>query len=76
VLIRARATENHVWLVTSAYGNPSQIIDPEGTVLATTDLKESGVAVAEIDLNSRPYLSPWLGDMRARFFKEHREDLR
>jgi predicted amidohydrolase len=74
VLMKARAVENHVYLVACCYGNPSAIIDPEGRVLA--EAKEEGVAVAEIDLSQRPYATEWLGDMRARFFKEKREELR
>jgi predicted amidohydrolase len=76
-LMKARAIENHVYLVTCAYGNPSWVIDPEGQVLA--EAKEGDAktyAVAEVDLTQRPYYNIWLGDMRARFFKEHREDLR
>jgi predicted amidohydrolase len=76
-LMKARAIENHVWLVTSCYGNPSWIIDPEGKVQAEAKEGEGeGVAAAEVDLSQRPYDTEWLGDMRARFFKEHREDLR
>ncbi len=77
-LIRARAIENQVFLVTSGYDVPSWIIDPEGKTLAEApgaDGKGSGVAVAEVDLNHR-YVDPWLGNVRARFIKEHREDLR
>ena len=33
------------------------------------------MAVAEVDLNKRRD-TPWLGDMRAQFMKEHRDDLR
>jgi predicted amidohydrolase len=76
-LMKARAIENHVYLATCAYGNPSWIIDPEGQVLAEAkDGDNKGFAVADIDLSQRPYYHVWLGDMRARFFKEHREDLR
>lgn len=76
-LMKARAMENHVYLVTCAYGNPSWVIDPEGQVLAEAkDGDGKGFAVAEIDLSQRPYYHVWLGDMRARLFKEHREDVR
>jgi predicted amidohydrolase len=74
VLMKARALENHVYLVASCYGNPSAIIDPEGRVLA--EAKGEGIAVADIDLSQRPYATEWLGDMRARFFKEKRQELR
>jgi predicted amidohydrolase len=75
-LMKARAIENHVFLVTCAYGNQSWIVDPNGEVVATTaDEAGKEIAVADVDLSHR-YLDGWLGDMRARFFKEHREDLR
>jgi predicted amidohydrolase len=74
VLMKARALENHVYLVACCYGNPSAIIDPEGRVLA--EAKDEGIAVADIDLSQRPYATEWLGDMRGRFFKEKREELR
>ncbi len=77
-LIKARAIENHVFLVTSGYDVPSWIIDPTGKVLAEAwkaDASEGGIAVAEIDLNRR-YVDPWDGNLRALFIKQHREDLR
>lgn len=77
-LMKARAIENHVFLVSCGYGARSWIIAPDGEVLAEAAEQGEGnsqIAVAEIDLNRR-YLDPWLGDMRARFFKEHRDDLR
>lgn len=77
-LIRARAIENHVFVVTSGYDVPSWIISPEGKTLAEASQasgEEGGVAIAEVDLNHR-YVDPWLGNVRARFIKEHREDLR
>jgi predicted amidohydrolase len=77
-LIRARAIENQVFVVTSGYDVQSWIIDPEGKTLAVAspvEGEESAIAVAEVDLNRR-YVDPWLGNMRARLMKEHREDLR
>jgi len=77
-LMKARAIENHVFLVSSGYDVPSWIIDPEGKVLAAASEEnesQGAIAVAEIDLNRR-YVEPWLGDMRARFIKEHRDDAR
>jgi len=64
--------------VSSGYDVPSWIIDPEGKVLAAASEEnesQGAIAVAEIDLNRR-YVEPWLGDMRARFIKEHRDDAR
>jgi len=77
-LMKARAIENSVFLVSSGYDVPSWVIDPQGTVLAEASAADGGegaIAVARIDLNRR-YVDPWLGNMRARFVKEHREDLR
>jgi predicted amidohydrolase len=77
-LIKARAIENQVFMVTSGYDVPSWIIAPDGKILAEAsgqDGKEGAIATAEIDLNRR-YEDPWVGNVRARFLKEHREDLR
>lgn len=77
-LMKARAIENQVFLVSSGYDVGSWVIDPEGKIVSEARKQGDGdsyIAVAEIDLGRR-YLSPWLGDMRARFSKEHREDLR
>jgi predicted amidohydrolase len=76
-LIKARAIEDHVFVVTSGYDVPSMIVDPEGTVLATARASGKGkgeVAVAEIDLNRR-YVDHWDGYMRAVLMKERRDDL-
>jgi predicted amidohydrolase len=72
-LVRARAIENHLFLVESSYGSPTQILDPEGNQLALA-AQIGTAAVATLDLNRR-YKDPWLGDMRARMMKEHRGDL-
>jgi predicted amidohydrolase len=72
VLARARAIENHVFLVSSGYDHPSRIIDPAGEVLANAE--HGAIALATIDLNKR-YAHKWLGDMRARFRKELRLDV-
>ena len=77
-LMKARAIENHVFLVSCGYDAPSWIVDPQGKVLAEASSKggdENAIAVAEVDLNHR-YAEPWLGDMRARFVKEHRDGVR
>lgn len=69
----ARAIENHLFLVSSGYDYPTEIVDPDGKTVASAPAKP-GVAVAEIDLNHR-YTEPWLGHMRDRFFVELRADV-
>lgn len=67
-LMQARALENHVYLVTAGYDCETAIINPVGEVLHSTTT--SGVfKTVTVDL-SRRWIQPWLGDMRARFFKE------
>jgi len=71
-LMKARAAENHVYLVSAGYDVETSILDPKGEVLYAT--KEPGAfKTVEIDLNER-LLDPWLGDMRGRFYKEFRWD--
>jgi predicted amidohydrolase len=71
---KARAIENHVFLASSGYDYPTYIMDPDGETLASaTD--PGTAAVATIDLNRR-YVDKWLGNMRARFMKELRLDLK
>jgi predicted amidohydrolase len=69
----ARAIENHLFLISSGYDYPTEIVDPDGKTVASAPEKP-GVAVAEIDLNHR-YTEPWLGNMRDRFFFELRADV-
>jgi predicted amidohydrolase len=69
----ARAIENHLFLVSSGYDYPTEIVDPDGKTVASAPEKP-GVATAEIDLNRR-YTEPWLGNMRDRFFYELRTDV-
>ena len=69
----ARAIENHLFVVSSGYDYPTEIVDPDGKTVASAPEKP-GVAVAEIDLNHR-YTEQWLGHMRDRFFHELRADV-
>jgi predicted amidohydrolase len=73
VLARARAIENKVFIAASGYDYPTQIIDPDGNIIA----KHAGdgtVALATLDLNER-HMDKWLGDMRQRVRKELRFDI-
>ncbi|MEK7753160.1 MAG: carbon-nitrogen hydrolase family protein, partial [Acidobacteriota bacterium] len=73
-LAKARAIENHVWLASSGYNFPTRILGPDGETLA--DAPAPGqAAVATIDLARRPY-DTWLGELRGRFLKELRLDVR
>jgi predicted amidohydrolase len=72
-LARARAIENHVFVVSSGYDFPSAVYDPVGETLARTE-QDGTVASVTVDLNRR-YVDPWLGDMRGRFFQELRGDV-
>jgi predicted amidohydrolase len=69
----ARAIENHLFVISSGYDYPTEIVDPDGKTVAAAPEKP-GVAVADIDLNHR-YTEPWLGNMRDRFFHELRADV-
>lgn len=69
-LAKARAAENHVYLVSSTFMEPkdgwmiSAVFDQSGKPIANAD-RWGTVAVAEVDLN-QPYLGPWnLGDFRS-----------
>jgi predicted amidohydrolase len=72
-LIKARAIENRVFLVTSSYGDASLVLDPKGEVQAAAT-KQGTAAVATVDLNRR-YEWLYLGNMRERFMKELRVDV-
>lgn len=74
-LMKARAMENHLWLVTSGYDAKTWIISPQGEVLAE-GTEEEPIAVAKVNLDfDRRAAEPWLGNMRGRFFKERRADV-
>jgi predicted amidohydrolase len=72
-LAKARAIENHLFLVTSGYDYPTHVIDPNGKILATA-AGDGAAAIATVDLNKR-YVDGWLGHMRSRFMKELRLDV-
>ncbi len=72
-LLKARALENHLYVVSSGFDVESSIIDPTGEVLFAT--KDSGVnKTISVNLQDR-FIDPWLGDMRPRFHKEMRGDI-
>jgi predicted amidohydrolase len=71
-LTQARAIENQVFLVTSSYGDPSLILDPDGNTQAAAT-QEGTAAIATLDLN-HPYGGPH-GNLRERFMKELRLDV-
>jgi predicted amidohydrolase len=73
VLAKARAIENHLFLVTSSYDMKSFIVDPAGTVLGEAT-KDQPIALAEVHLD-RQIFQPWLGDMKNRTWKERRADI-
>ncbi len=72
-LAKARAIENHLFLVTSGYDYPTHVIDPNGKILATA-AGDGAAAIVTVDLGKR-YVDAWLGHMRSRFMKELRLDV-
>jgi predicted amidohydrolase len=73
-LAKARAIENHVYLAASGYDYPTHVINPKGEVVALA-ARQGTAAIATIDLNQR-YIDTWLGDMKNRFMKEVRLDVK
>jgi predicted amidohydrolase len=71
---KARAIENRVFIATSGYDYPTYVMDPDGEILAIAR-EDGSAAVAAVDLNKR-YADKWLGDMRGRFMKELRTDIK
>ncbi|HVK57612.1 MAG TPA: carbon-nitrogen hydrolase family protein, partial [Candidatus Kapabacteria bacterium] len=72
-LAKARAIENHIFLVSSSYDMKTFVVDPEGKVLAEAS-KEHPVAFAEMHLDKKIF-QYWLGDMKARTWRERRPDI-
>jgi predicted amidohydrolase len=73
ILAKARAIENHVFLVSASYDMKTFVVDPSGAVLAEASTG-SPTAIAEMALD-RKIVQPWLGDMKARTWKERRGDI-
>jgi predicted amidohydrolase len=67
-LAKARAIENQVYVVASGYDFPTTIYGKDGQPL-TAAAADPAVIVTEVDLNGR-LLWPWLGDWRARIWRE------
>ena len=72
-LLRARALENHAFVVSSGYDIKSCVVSPDGKILseATT---ETPAVTATINLDQKIF-QPWIGDMSTRTWKERRGDL-
>jgi sugar lactone lactonase YvrE/predicted amidohydrolase len=67
-LAQARAIENQLYLVASGYDFPTTIYDKKGHAVAAAR-SDPEVIVTEVDLNER-LLWQWLGDWRARIWRE------
>lgn len=72
-LAKARAIENHVFLVSSSYDMKTFVVDPEGKVLEEAS-KDQPFVTAELHLDKKIF-QWWLGDMKARTWRERRPDL-
>jgi predicted amidohydrolase len=73
-LAKARAIENHVFLVSSSYDMKTFIVDPAGKILAEAT-PEQPIASAPLHLDQKIF-EPWLGDMKNRTWRERRPDIR
>jgi predicted amidohydrolase len=75
-LARARAIENHVFLVTAGYDIKTMILDPLGETLAEAALNpaEPAIVSAQVRLDQK-FFQPWLGNMKTRIWAERRADL-
>jgi predicted amidohydrolase len=71
-LVRARAMENGLYVVTSGYNYPSEIIAPTGEVIAAAPVEKGpAVAVAEIDLSHR-FREDWIGNWNDTYQRQQR----
>jgi len=67
-LAKARAIENQIYLVSSAYDMKTGVFDLEGELIVEGTDKDP-VAIVEIDLNEQK-LWPWLGEYKNRIARE------
>jgi predicted amidohydrolase len=73
-VLRSRAMENGIWVVTSGYDVPSAIISPSGEIMDSTWKDQgNGIAFFEIDLN-RIIRRPWLGNWNNAFTQQRRPE--
>jgi predicted amidohydrolase len=72
-LVRARAIENGVYVATSGYDYASEIVDPQGRVLASAPRSQGpAAAVTEVDF-TREFTEEWIGNWRDTVNKQRRE---
>lgn len=67
-LVKARALENQVYVVSSTYDMISAVFDHEGNVVKEAT-RDKEVIVVDVDLNARK-LWPWIGDFKNRIQQE------
>ena len=67
-LVKARAIENQVYLVSSSYDMETAVFNREGDILEEAS-SENPVIVVEVDLAEQT-LWPWLGDFKNRIMRE------
>lgn len=67
-LVRARAIENQVFIVSSSYDMETAVFDRKGGILAEASI-QNPVIVQEVDLGEQT-LWPWLGDFKNRIIRE------
>ena len=72
LLTRGRALENQVFIATSGYDYPASVVDPEGAVIASSDVDGTAVSTV-IDLNRR-YSLRATGNLKTRYRREVRLD--
>jgi predicted amidohydrolase len=72
-LLRARAIENHAFVVSSGYDIRSCVVAPDGEIRAEAS-KHTPAVTAAIALDRKLY-QKWIGDMSTRTWKERRGEL-